>query len=221
MTAPPEERLSEAVETRVHRSQSWLRKARNAKNVGTDKPPDLDAQFVFLWIAFNALYGQPRYEVDGREIIDFTRFLERIEELSREALAAELRHPDVEKHVEHLLQSPFLNIDCWRKWDRAGVRDRQRRIETARHTYDKQHPTVLVFQQLYTLRNQMLHGAATDGGRRNRESLKNAIPVLEVSVKTLIGLVKKHHAKLPALEALPYPPSIGESTPFNNPRFRK
>ncbi len=221
VTVRPQDSLSEAVQIRLRRSESWLRKSRSARNLDSDKPPDLDAQFVFLWIAFNALYGQRRYEVDGKEIVDFTRFLERVETLSRGAVATALRQPDVEKHVEHLLQSPFLNIDCWREWDRAGIRDRQQRVQTARHTYDKEHPTVPVFQQLYTLRNQMLHGAATDGGRRNRESLKNAIPVLEISVRTLIGLVKEHHAQLPALEALPYPPSIGESAPFNGLRFRK
>jgi hypothetical protein len=36
--------------------ESWLRKSRKA-----GKNNDLDAQFVFLWIAFNALYGRPRY----------------------------------------------------------------------------------------------------------------------------------------------------------------
>lgn len=220
MTRPPEETLSEAVEIRLRRSESWLRKSKKA---GNSEPPDLDAQFVFLWIAFNALYGQPRYrdEVDSKEIVDFTRFLARAEDLERGAVATALRNPDVEKHVEHLLQSPFLNIDCWREWDRVGIRDRQKRIEMARHTYDKQHATMPVFRQLYTLRNQVLHGAATDGGRRNRESLRHAIPVLDVSVRLLNRLVRKHHAKMPALEALPYPPSIGEAGPFNGPRFRR
>src|SRR5262249_18351064 len=122
--------------------------------------------------------------------------------------------------VERILQSPFLNIESWKRWDSARIRDRQRRIEVARNTYDKQHPTVPVFLQLYTLRNQILHGAATDGGQRNRESLNHAIPVLETAVETLIGLVKKHHARIPALDPLPYPPSIGESAPFNAPRVR-
>jgi hypothetical protein len=49
--------------------------------------------------------------------------------------------------------------------------------------------------------------------------LRHAIPVLDVAVATLVGLVKKHHAKIPSLEPVPYPPSIGESVPFNAPRL--
>jgi len=215
-----DEAPSEAVQIRLHRSESWLRKSKKA---GSSTPPDLDAQFVFLWIAFNALYGKPRYrdDVQGEEVSDFKRFLTTVEALSRAGVASALRHPGVEEHVEWLLQSPFLNIECWRQWDRSGIRDRQRRIDVARNTYDKQHPTVSVFLQLYTLRNQILHGAATDGGRRTRESLRHAIPVLDASVRMLIGLVKTHHRKIPALDPVPYPPSVGEAVPFNAARFRR
>jgi hypothetical protein len=78
---------------------------------------------------------------------------------------------------------------------------------------------VPLFLRLYTLRNQLMHGSATDGGQRTRESLKHAIPVLDACVEAPIALVKKHHAKIPALEPLPYPPSVGESAPFNAARF--
>jgi hypothetical protein len=208
---------SEALAIRIHRSQSWLRKSRKA-----GKNNDLDAQFVFLWIAFNALYGKPRYRDDiaSAEIRDFKEFLDAIEELSRGQVASILRRPDLEGHVEKVLQNPFLNIECWKRWDRAGIRDRRRRTELLCNTYDKGHQTIRVFLQLYTLRNQLLHGAATDAGRRNRESLRHAIPIADASVEALVGLVKKHYAKIPALEPVPYPPSIGDGGEFNTPRLR-
>jgi hypothetical protein len=46
---------NETVEIRLHRCESWWRKSRKA---AASDPPDLDAQFVFLWVAFNALYGR-------------------------------------------------------------------------------------------------------------------------------------------------------------------
>jgi len=123
--------------------------------------------------------------------------------------------------VEQVLGSPFLDIECWRTWDRVGIRDRQRRKAMSRNTYDKEHPTVRIFLHLYTLRNQIFHGAATDDGRRNRESLRHAVPILDACVDALIGLVKKHRAKIPWLEPLPYPPSIGDGGQFNGPRVRR
>ncbi len=116
--------LNEALEIRLRRSQSWVRKSRKA-----GKNDDFDSQFVFLWIAFNALYGGPRYRDDvvSEEIPDLREFLGAVEELSRGQVATILRRPDLEAHVERVLQSPFLSIECWKRWDRAGVRDRQRR----------------------------------------------------------------------------------------------
>src|SRR5262249_46571787 len=81
MAIPQQEAVvSEAVGLRVHRSRSWLRKARKAD--------DLDSQFVFLWIAFNALYGRPRYlpEVWTDEARDLRTFIGKLEEASRAQL---------------------------------------------------------------------------------------------------------------------------------------
>ena len=75
--------MSEAIETRLLRARSWLRKARKAA-----ENADLDAQFVFLWIAFNALYGMPRYRRSHDdtyigEAKDFLAFLDDAERLAR------------------------------------------------------------------------------------------------------------------------------------------
>jgi hypothetical protein len=208
--------LSEAVQIRLHRGESWLRKSRAARAA-----KDLDAQFIFLWIAFNALYGRPRYrrDVDSDETKDFTDFLRTVEQVSRNQVATALRQSDIEAHVEKILQSPFLNIECWRYWDRKGIRDRGKRTAVSCNNYDKGHRIEQLFRQLYTLRNQILHGAATDSGKRNRESLTHAIPVLDTSVDSLLQLIKKHHAKIPGLEPVPFPPSVGEGGRFNPPRF--
>lgn len=212
----PDVAPTEAIEIRLRRGRSWLNKARRA-----GAADDFDSQFIFLWIAFNALYGKPRYRRDvvGEEITDFKALLEAVEQASRGQVATALRKPDLEAHVEKILRSPFLNIECWKQWDKVGIRDRSKRIAVACNTYDKERGLHRLFLRLYTLRNQVLHGAATDGGQRNRESLKHAIAVLDTSVDVLIQLVKRHHAKIPGLEPVPFPPSVGEGGRFNTPRL--
>jgi hypothetical protein len=120
-----------------------------------------------------------------------------------------------------VLENPFLDIDCWEQWEIGGIRDRQKRLAIPRKSYGSQPWTVPVFRQLYTLRNQLLHGAASDAGRRNRESLKHAIPILDAIVDTLIPLVNEHRAHIPGLEPVPFSPSTGESSPFNGPQLSK
>ena len=210
--------MSEAIEIRLRRARSWLRKARKAA-----QNADLDAQFVFLWIAFNASYGTPRYRRNHDdtyfgETEDFLAFLDEGERLSRGHFDACLG--SVETHVQEVLLSPFLNIGCWRQWDKAGIRDRQKRRASSCNTYDKAHRLGRVFLQLYTLRNQVLHGAATDGGQRNRESLKHAIPILDVFVPACIELVAEHGTKIRNLAPVPFPPSIGDGGQFNSPRLK-
>ena len=205
--------MSEAVQIRVHRARSWLRKAGQAGKNG-----DLDSQFMFLWISFNALYGTPRYQDNAStgEIADFKAFLCVVERLSGRRVEDALR--PVEAHIAAILGSPFLNIDCWRKWDKDGVRDREARITNSCHVYRNEPRAVRTFRQLYTLRNQLLHGAATDAGRRNRESLQHAIPILEACLPVFIDLASAWGDSIPALGSLPYAPSIGNSGRFNAPR---
>ena len=228
MSTTPEPRpreIAEAVALRLYRARSWLRKSRKA---GSTTPPDLDAQFIFLWIAFNALYGKRRRRDTpagsqlGRtatEVGDISRFLESVERLSGGKVAALLRRPPIAVSATKVLDNPFLDLDCWERWENDGIRDRQQRLAIPRRSYGGQPPTVPVFRQLYTLRNQLLHGAASDTGRRNRESLRHAIPVLDAVVDMLIQLVEEHHARIPGLHPAPFPPSTGDSTPFNRPQF--
>jgi hypothetical protein len=126
-----------------------------------------------------------------------------------------------EADVEKTLQNPFLSIQCWRESDRRGIRDRDKRLATSCNSYDKIHKVATVFLRLYTLRNQILHGAATDQGRRNRETLRSAVALLREAVPALIELVKLNHRKLGMLDALPYPPSHGDGGRFNPPQLKR
>ncbi len=230
MTAKPSPKeLAEAVDLRLNRARSWLHKSRKA---GSSVPPDLDAQFIFLWIAFNALYGnRRRRDRDnaptphvGRtisEISDFTRFLEAIELVSDGKTASLLSRPPIAVQADKVLDNPFLDLDCWERWEAEGIRDRQQRLTVPRKSYGGRSRTVPVFRQIYTLRNQLLHGAASDAGRRNRESLKHAIPILDAVVDMLIPLVDRNRAHIPGLYPVPFPPSTGDSIPFNSLRLRK
>ena len=210
--------MSEAIDIRLKRARSWLGKASAAES-----HHDIDAQFIFLWVAFNALYGIPRYLDNDNskrsEIYDFNRFLGAVEKVSCGAVEKALR--PLEGDIERLMRSPFLDIKCWRKWDMEGIRDRHKRLRSVLNVYADGLHLDQLFLRIYTLRNQLLHGAATDGGQRNRESLKHAVPILCTAVKVVINLVDKHRAQIHGLEPIPFPPSLGENVQFNVPRLKR
>lgn len=50
------------VEGRLYRAESWIERATSGC-----RPEDFDARFIYLWIAFNALYGQAKYKEEDRQ----------------------------------------------------------------------------------------------------------------------------------------------------------
>ena len=50
---------------RLRRSISWLRRAQQMRMESKGTGRDLDTQFIFLWISFNALYARDPHELLG------------------------------------------------------------------------------------------------------------------------------------------------------------
>src|SRR5262245_35475326 len=94
-----------AVELRHKRAVSWSKRADGG---------DLDAQFIFSWIAFNALYGQARYRDPDRqwsEIGDISKFLTLMTKLDR-GIFGVLRERALAEHVSNLIKDKFLHDCC-------------------------------------------------------------------------------------------------------------
>ena len=58
--------MPDTVRLRVHRALSWLEQA--------EQTTDLDTRFIFLWIAFNAIYAKDFSSVRGADKGLFTEF---------------------------------------------------------------------------------------------------------------------------------------------------
>ncbi len=198
---------------RAYRAGSWIRRAARLPEA------DLDGRFIFSWIAFNALYGQARYRQrqdasgpdqarapsasEHREIATFLSWVARTDAAGVLARAvARMKNTPGE-----LLADPFLDDRNWEKWDREGrvvKPDREQAV-----IWKNESGTVLqrLFLRLYVLRKQIFHGCSTDGGKRNRDSLRRAVVILEATVPLFRDLVQVHGAGVPFLEKPPYQPS--------------
>ena len=157
---------------RVHRAISWLQRAAREDD-------DRDAAFVFLWIAFNSAYSQDigiAYHVSekGR----FKSFLS-----IRLVLENQYVFGPFWNH-----QNGIEGHDDWAERLEASVKKAKLALA------DKDTERVLneLFDRLYVLRNQIIHGGSTWSGAINRAQVKDGSEILGSLIPVFVDLMMDH-----------------------------
>ncbi len=176
---------------RVHRALSWLDRAEQAEG-------DQDAQFIFLWISFNAAYAN---EIDDHhrftEQETFRNFINRLCELDIKNKLSDLVWSEFTSSIRILLSNKYVFQPFWdfqnnKKTDKQWQDDFNTANAFANKALGhKNTPAVLsvIFSRLYTLRNQTLHGGATWNSAVNREQMRDAVAFLAKFVPNMIELM--------------------------------
>lgn len=179
---------------RSHRALSWLQRA--------EQSDDLDGRFIFLWIAFNAAYAteiDDRYRLSEQET--FKQFLEKLCELDRTTRRIEaLVWTEYPKSIRALLDNPYVFQSFWDyqsgKIQHDEWKDRfaagKRRAALALGQRDTPMVLAIVFNRLYTLRNQLVHGGATWNSAINREQLQSCTDLMGKLVPLVIEIMLDH-----------------------------
>ncbi len=168
----------ENLSLRVHRALSWLNRA--------EKCEDDDGRFIFLWIAFNAAYANETGSVripEGRRVSDF---LARLVELDSSNKLDDIVWNHYSGAIRLLLQNQYVYQPYWdnlnglpdsENWhDQFEAAKRISNIALANR--DTAKVLNIVFNRLYTLRNQLIHGGATFAGSVNRKQLNDGTRLL-------------------------------------------
>ncbi|HMM54217.1 MAG TPA: HEPN domain-containing protein [Candidatus Desulfobacillus sp.] len=175
---------------RIHRALSWLKRAEQAE--------DADGRFIFLWIAFNAAYAE---EADDSERASdkaaFMDFLKKLCDLDRDKLIDGLIWKEFSASIRTLLDNPYVFNLFWEyRHGRLAEAEWKKRFDGAKRSArmalaSGNTPLLLsvVFNRLYTLRNQLIHGGATWNGKVNREQLRDSTRLLEKLVPVVISLM--------------------------------
>jgi len=175
---------------RLHRALSWLHRAEQAD--------DIDARFVFLWIAFNAAYAQEIDENDRlSEQTAFKSFLGKLCEMDISKRIDALVWKEFPGSVRTLLDNPYVFQAFW-DFQRGKLTEPEWKDRFASGKKAAQKAlaggntlTVLgiTFNRIYTLRNQMIHGGATWGSSVNREQLRDCVNLLGKLVPLVVELM--------------------------------
>lgn len=176
---------------RVHRAISWLERAENE----TD---DLDARFLFYWIAFNAAYADDCSNA-GRttERSVFQSFFTTIVELDKEEAVYDQIWHHFPQSIRILLQNKFVFQPFWDFHHGVAEKtDWERRFDTQSKLVAKalgtQNTVVvlsILFDRLYTLRNQLVHGGATWNSSVNRDQVSDGSKILSILVPLFISIM--------------------------------
>jgi Apea-like HEPN len=178
---------------RIHRALSWLNRAEWAD--------DVDGRFIFLWIAFNAAYAQ---EIDdgerGSDKAAFLAFLEKLCGLDTTKRIDDLIWREFSGSVRALLDNPYVFPQFWdHQRGRLSEAEWKELFNQAKKAAQlalggSNTPALLsiIFHRLYVLRNQLIHGGATWGGKVNRDQLRDSTSLLAKLVPLIIALMMDH-----------------------------
>ncbi len=187
--------FSDNLALRVHRALSWLDKAEQC-------PDDLDGQFIFLWIAFNAAYANELdHNMRFTEQETFNSFINRLCELDKDDNLSNLVWLEFTGSIRVLLTNKFVFKPFWdyqkekynddvteEQWQNS-FKKANTKAHKALGNKDTQAVLAVVFSRLYTLRNQLLHGGATYNSSTNRDQMRDAVAFLSKFVPNIINIM--------------------------------
>ena len=186
-----QEALPSDLNLRLRRALSWLDRAERERD-------DDDAAFIFYWIAFTTMYSTPQSE--GQQPNEPSRFYDyfgRIVSLDAGNVVYRAICEQFSDSMRLLLNNKYVFGPFWkdyhgssqhRRWEKWFENDR-RAVTQALRSRDTQIVLSMVFDRLYVLRNQMLHGAATWDGSKNRAQVRDGARIMEFLTPQFIRLM--------------------------------
>ena len=198
-----------AFATRIKRAISWYDRAERETR-------DADSRVIFFWIAFNALYGEDKGE-EHKSKKQQDKFLKLITKLGSGQIHAVIREYCPDEYTS-IMTNRYICWKYWReirsqlsnsginrkqeadlanqmdkKWRKKDAGDKVK-AEAFLNESECTEKKILqnlcgLFERIYELRNQIVHGNASWSADVNRSQVENGCRVLAVLIPTFIQLM--------------------------------
>jgi hypothetical protein len=182
----------ETMGLRVHRAISWIGRAEAS---GADH----DARFLFLWIAFNAAYADERefQSPAAGERDAFLHFFGQIAAQDKGRRVYRALWQTFPGPVRLILQNRFVFNPFWQHQNGIeGYADWSERFRAAAHAFarafeagDTVRVLCFLFDRLYVLRNQLVHGGATWNSAVNRAQIRDGAAILATLMPIFVDIM--------------------------------
>ncbi|WP_025769793.1 HEPN domain-containing protein [Thioalkalivibrio sp. HK1] len=188
---------------RLHRSLRWLgRSEAEPKDGPNDKDlrfgDGLDARFVFLWIAFNAVYADVEYvDNDTPEKKVQEKYFNELIRHDKGRRIYDAIWSKFSESIRRLMNNRYVFARYWHyKHGSENCSDWEEKMDKERKIFHRaigniDTSTVLqmIFRRLYVLRNQLIHGGATWNSSKNREQVHDGVAILGFLVPIFIDIM--------------------------------
>ena len=178
--------------TRLHRAISWLGRAEQEAS-------DPDACFIFQWIALNAAYAR-EFSHDQSERDRFRQFVATLVGLDAQRSLHQALFSEFSGPIRMLINNRFVFEPFWtavrehdasNRWETSFAGGKKMAMAAV---LGQDTVTVLsiVFDRLYVLRNQLVHGGATWNSQVNRQQLRDGVAILGTLVPLILAVMLEH-----------------------------
>ena len=197
---------------RLRRAISWFDRARQLRQLRKEneeeKKKDLDSQFIFFWISFNALYARDphkQFEKENQpeqERKVFEKYFRNLLKFDNKAHNGRIyKAIENTKAVLKLLDNRFVEPHFWEYYHKNFLkREEKKNWDTTKiiKSFDnaKKEPEAntfkmlsIIFGRLYTLRNQIIHGGSAWKADLNRGQLRDATEIMYKLLPVFIDLM--------------------------------
>lgn len=187
------EGFPEDIGLRIHRAISWVGRAEQEKQ-------DYDAAFIFFWIAFNSAYAGEAEGETERSLGERQQFIDLIDRLVERDTTGRLYTAIWDRFrgpIATLMENRFVYRPFWlyqngipgnENWAKRFKSSAERFV---RSMADKDTAYVLreVFDRLYMLRCQMMHGGTTWNSKVNREQVRDGAQILQILLPVMVDIM--------------------------------
>ncbi len=182
----------EAMGLRVHRAISWIGRAESCGD-------DDDARFIFLWIAFNAAYADERefQSITHGERAAFIDYFGKLVARDTERRIYKALWQRFSGPVRMLMDNRYVFSPFWQYHNgMAGFEDWEDRFRASSRSFarafeagDTVRVLSFVFDRLYVLRNQLVHGGSTWNSGINRAQVRDGAAILTFLLPVFVDLM--------------------------------
>lgn len=182
----------ETMGLRVHRAISWIGRAEASGE-------DTDARFIFLWIAFNAAYADERefQSIAPGERATIIEYFRKLVALDYEQKIYKAIWQKFSGSVRLLMENRYTFNPFWQHHNGIeGFDDWEHRFHSSARAFAAafqrgDSPQVLrfVFDRLYVLRNQLVHGGSTWNSNVNRAQVRDGAAILGFLMPVFVDIM--------------------------------
>ena len=176
---------------RVHRALSWAGRAEKEAD-------DPDARFLFYWIAFNAAYAEDTgngVPIGSRSL--FNDYFGKILAHDPEHRIYRAIWGAFSNSIRILLDNQYVFEPFWKHNNQVpGYEDWEDRFKKSKKRtnsalMNKDTQTILstLFDRMYVLRNQIMHGGATWNSSVNRSQVQDGANILAFAVPHFVDIM--------------------------------